>query len=130
VLRSYELIKFENPFQGKLYAAGEIIPFENDITVPAHLHNEFIFYLKEFFRLIGEPQSLAPLTINSFTLTHKIGLTIEEEYALLVMRKEASRMAYLIKHFIKIIPVLREVESAKAKIKMNGHFKTLDALEF
>ncbi|AFL86325.1 peptidase S16, lon domain protein [Belliella baltica DSM 15883] len=130
VIRVYELIRFENPFQDKLYAAGEIIPFENDISVAAHLHNEFIFYLKEFFRLIGEPQSIIPLAINSFTLTHKIGLSLEEEYELLVMRKESMRIQFLIKHFIKVIPVLREVERAKAKIRMNGHFKTLDALDF
>lgn len=130
VIGVYELVKFENPYQDKLYAGGEVIPFENDVSVPVHLHNEFIFYLKEFFRLIGEPQNIAPLAINSFTLAHKIGLSIEEEYELLVMRKESLRIQFLIKHFIKIIPVLREVERAKAKIKMNGHFKTLDALDF
>lgn len=79
VIRVYELLKFENPFEDKLYAAGEIISFENDLIVPIDLQDEFLFHIKEFFRLIGEPQSIVPMLVNSFTLAHKIGLTIEQD---------------------------------------------------
>lgn len=130
VIRVYELLKFENPFEDKLYAAGEIISFENDLIVPIDLQDEFLFHIKEFFRLIGEPQSIVPMLVNSFTLAHKIGLTIEQEYELLVLRTESSRIHFLIDHFAKVIPILREVDRAKTKIKMNGHFKTLDTLNF
>mgnify|MGYP006146002979 CR=1 FL=1 len=130
VLRVYELVKFENPYKDKLYAGGEVIIFENDNVLPKSVYAEFLFYLKEFFRLIGEPVKVQALLVNSFTFTHKIGLTLEEEYQLIVMRKEIQRIQFLIKHLTKVIPILREVEKAKTKIQMNGHFKTLDALDF
>ncbi|MFD2037050.1 LON peptidase substrate-binding domain-containing protein [Belliella marina] len=130
VLRVYELVKFENPLMGREYAGGEVVFFENDNVLPNNVYSEFMVYLKEFFRLIGEPVKVLPLLVNSFTWTHKIGLTLEEEYQLLVLRKEVQRVQFLINHLTKVIPILREVERAKQRIQMNGHFKALDALDF
>ncbi|WP_245812733.1 peptidase [Belliella buryatensis] len=130
VNRVYEMIRFENPYLDRLYAGGEVILFENDFQVSNSAHAEFIFYLKEFFRLVDYQVELLPEVVNTFSFAHKIGLTLEEEYELLKLRRESDRTIYLIKHLLKVIPVLREVEKAKEKIKLNGHFKNLDPLEF
>ncbi len=37
---------------------------------------------------------------------------------------------HMINHLLKVIPILRDVEAAKKKIQMNGHFKNLDPLDF
>lgn len=128
--RVFEILSFENPMDNKLYAGGEINFCNNDPRVSEIQYKEYVFYLKEFFRLINYQVNLDQILINSFTYAHKIGLKIEEEYELLLIEKESDRISFLIKHLMKIIPVMREIEMAKKRIQMNGHFKNLDPLNF
>lgn len=128
--RVFEILSFDNPMIGKLYAGGRVLYKEDNIMVSESLYAEFLFYLKELFRLMNYTIELIPLQVNSFTFTHKIGLKLEEEYELLMMDKESERIQFLIRHLLKVIPILRDVESAKEKIKNNGHFKNLEPLDF
>jgi hypothetical protein len=73
---------------------------------------------------------IVPLQLNSFSFAHKLGLSLPEEYELLLMTNESERIKFLIKHMMKIIPILRDIEIAKKKIQMNGHFKNLEPLDF
>lgn len=126
----FEILSFDNPMPGKLYAGGKVNFKENDLKVPEAIYREFLFYLKELLRLLNHPVDLVPFAVNSFSFSHKIGLTLAEEYELLTMEKESDRIAYLLRHLMKVIPVMREMEAAKKKIQMNGHFKNLDPLDF
>lgn len=126
----FEIITLENPMPQKLYAGGRVMFYENDQNISQNIYSEYLFYLKELFRLMNYDIDLIPLQVNSFTYAHKIGLKLEEEYELLLMDKEEERVKYLIKHLLKVIPILRDIEAAKNKIKMNGHFKNFDPLEF
>lgn len=126
----FEIMTLDNPMPQKLYAGGQVMFCEDNPKVPENLYSEFLFYLRELFRLMDYAVELIPLQVNSFTYAHKIGLKIEEEYELLQMDKEVERVKYLIRHLLKVIPILRDMEAAKIKIKMNGHFKNLDPLGF
>lgn len=128
--RIFEITTFDNPKKGKLYAGGMVVYKSNILKVNKAHYDEFVFFLKEFFRLIGHEVDLTSSLVNSFTLAHKIGLKIEEEYELIQMEAESDRISYLIRHLRRIIPVMRELELVKSKIKMNGHFKNLDPLDF
>ncbi|TVP44935.1 MAG: peptidase [Mongoliibacter sp.] len=129
--RIFEIFTFDNPIEGKLYAGGKVVYRQNDPKVEKVLYDEFIFFMKEFFRLIGHEETLLkPGLVNSYTLSHKIGLKMEEEYDLIRLEKESDRISYLIKHLKRILPVMRDLEQVKSKIKMNGHFKNLDPLDF
>lgn len=128
--RIFEMLSFENPMKDKLYAGGNVVFYENDPRVGESQYAEFIFYLKELFRLMEYQAEIVPLQINSFTFAHKLGLNLTEEYELLQMTKESDRIKFLIGHMLKVIPVLRDIEIAKKKIQMNGHFKNLEPLDF
>jgi uncharacterized protein len=128
--RVFEIRSLENPMDNKLYAGGNVLYYDNDPRVSEVHFKEYMFYLKELFRLMNHNINLNQMVFNSFTYAHKIGLKVEEEYDLLLMEKESDRISYLIKHLMKIIPVMREIELAKKRIQMNGHFKNLDPLNF
>ncbi|WP_186757648.1 LON peptidase substrate-binding domain-containing protein [Echinicola salinicaeni] len=128
--RPFKLMSFENPMTGRMYAGGEVEFLENDQLVPEVLFNEYVFYLQEVLRLLHTGEEIDLGNLDSFTYAHKVGLKLEEEYQLLLIEKEADRIVYLIKHLKQIIPVIREIEKAKERIKMNGHFKSLDPLDF
>lgn len=128
--RVFEMLSFENPMTDKMYAGGNVVFYENDPRVGENQYAEFIFYLKELFRLMEYQTEIIPLRLNSFTYAHKLGLNLTEEYELLKMAKESERIKFLIGHLMKVIPIMRDMEIAKKRIQMNGHFKNLDPLEF
>jgi len=128
--RVFRLTSFDNPAPEKNYAGGNVDFIDLDMTTHERKQKEYTFYLKEMLRLLNHEIDPDPMSINSFSYAHKIGLTLEEELELLLIPKELDRLDYLIKHFNRMIPAFKAAESAKKKIKMNGHFKHLDPLQF
>jgi Uncharacterized protein, similar to the N-terminal domain of Lon protease len=128
--RAFKILSFHNPMEGKLYAGGEVEFIENIPVTNAVQNHEFIFYLKELLYLLHFPNEIDPSATTSFTYAHKVGLKLEEELELLQIEEEGNRMDYLIRHFKRIIPVVKSIERAKEIIRQNGHFKNLDPLNF
>jgi hypothetical protein len=129
-LHPFKIISFDNPSPGKLYAGGEVELLPNDPTVERVLHQEYIFYLREMLYLLKYEPNFDAEEINSYSFSHKLGLSLEEELNLLKMSSENERTQYLITHFKRMIPVLKAAELAREKISQNGHFKHLDPLDF
>ncbi len=68
--------------------------------------------------------------IKCFDIGHHIGLSLEEEYELLLLLDELQRQEYLKRHLAKAIPMVAGMEQLKEKIKLNGHFKNLSGFKF
>lgn len=69
------------------------------------------------------------LALNSYDVAHHIGLSLEEEYELLMLLDERQRQEYLKRHLAKVIPMVAGMEQLKEKIKLNGHFKNLSGFD-
>lgn len=129
---AFKIKHFENPLKGKLYAGGttEILEYDNSYDIV--IQQKIIALLQELEQIIevkipfdeNKPQPL------SFQIGHKIGLSMEQEYQLLITKSENERQHYIIDHLETVIPIVTEVERAKKRIAMNGHFKKFDALDF
>lgn len=61
----------------------------------------------------------------SYDVAHHAGLSVNEEYELLLLLHELQRQEYLKQHLLKVLPVVTEMETLKDKIQLNGHFKNL-----
>ena len=68
--------------------------------------------------------------LNSYDVAHDIGLSLEEEYDLLMLMDERQRQEYLKRHLARVIPMVAGMEQLKEKIKLNGHFKNLEGFDF
>jgi len=68
--------------------------------------------------------------MRCFDVAHHIGLSLEEEYELLMLTDERQRQEYLKRHLTKVIPMVAGMEQLKEKIKLNGHFKNLGGLNW
>ncbi|MCY7353329.1 MAG: LON peptidase substrate-binding domain-containing protein [Cytophagaceae bacterium] len=128
-LRVFRIVTFQNPAPGKLYAGGKVSwqPDEPyDAIMPGLLER-----LRKLHRLLHVPSLFeADTDCFSYTVAHKIGLSVEEEYELLTLPRETERQAFLIRHLERILPVVAELERTKERIRMNGHFKNLDPIDF
>jgi uncharacterized protein len=129
--RVFKVMTFQNPVSGKLYAGGDVFFLENIDNPDFQLKEELYQLVNELFGLMKlSTEEFDASSINSFEIGHKVGLSIEEEYALIQITQENERQQFLLDHLRKTIPVLKEMERTKERISMNGHFKYLDPLDF
>jgi len=130
-VRVFRILDFQNPVEGKLYAGGEVEALKDPEITPPVLP-QLLEQINDLYALLGEDNkfNIQKPQPYSFQIAHKIGLSIEKEYELLKMPTEAERQAYISKHLEKVLPVLQELERTKERIRMNGHFKNLDPLNF
>jgi len=130
-IKVFKILNFENPAKGKKYAEGFVEYMQNDEAEDPLMKSIFIEKLEEFFSLInviGHTQIIDDL--HSYDIIHKLGLTIEMEYEILKMEREIERQEYIIDYLDRTIPILKRVEKAKEIIKMNGHFRYFDTINF
>lgn len=129
--RVFKVISFENPVKGKLYAGGEVEFQDNIYDIDIARQLKMIELLKEFYVALHLDDEIHVADdVMSFHIAHKVGLSLEEEYELLKLPLESERQDFVIRHLKKAIPLLREIERTKQLIKMNGHFKHFDKLDY
>ena len=129
--RVFRVLSFDNPAQGKLYAGGGVLFLENEYDADDHSRPEMISLVEELFSVISMVDRVEVADeITSFDIAHKIGMSLEQKYALLSIERESERQQVIIQHLRDTIPVLREIEQTKERIRMNGHFQKYDPLDF
>lgn len=126
----FRLLSFQNPVSGKLYAGGQIVDVMADSGYSS-LAGSLNDRLAELYKLLEIEADHDPALPNlSYRVAHKIGLSVEQEYTLLTLSDETERQQFLLWHLDKVIPVVTDMERTKQRIRMNGHFKNLDPLNF
>lgn len=126
-----EIVTYENPQKGKLYAGGEIKILEDIDDSTGSQKFELMALLKELFVKININLKIEiKPSITSFDIAHKVGLSLKQEYNLLSMTRESERCDFIISHLNEAIPILEQINEMKERVKMNGHFKHFDRLDF
>jgi len=128
---AFKLERFDEKVPDKLYSGGLVQPIMNhqngDETQWADLRR----LAKELINVLNVEEDFdVDLLSNSFELAHKLGLSLDQEYDMLQMPEEAQRQEYMINHLKRAIPLIKEMEKAKERIRMNGHFQHHDPLNF
>lgn len=128
----FKILDFNKKAQEKLYAGGtvEIIPHEE--IASEEISRELISSLKKLYEIIKVSASISIQSFKmlSYQLAHKIGLSLDQQYEVLKIPSEQDRQLYLLDHLKSSIPLMEEMERTKEIIRMNGHFKNLDPLDF
>lgn len=137
-LRVFRLVDFQNPAPGKLYAGGNVQRLDPNPADEARSLGDGTYLTTLLDRLarlydllqIETDYRTDPPGRFTYRIAHKVGLSIEQEYELLTLDTEGERQRYLIRHLDKVIPIVGNMERTKERIRMNGHFKNLDPLNF
>ena len=128
----FEIQEFFDTAPGKLYAAaqirrrklirnGDIIAYQRILD----LAGELFSYLQVDHSLPSDVGSF-----QTFDLAHYVGFTLEQEYEFLCLESEKERQQYMTAHLEKLLPVVKEMDALKEKIKMNGHFRNIVPPDF
>jgi Lon protease-like protein len=129
-IRVFRMMTFENPVKGKLYAGGKVQIVQD--TEPADgIIPELLLQLERLYDVLKTNMDFdTQLQPFSYQVAHKVGLSQEEEYQILTLLSETERQRFLLFHLNKVIPIMQDMERTKERIRMNGHFKNLDPLNF
>lgn len=130
-VRPFRITTFENPWQDRLYAGGTVewLPFDDNASITSKVM--LLRQVAELYDLIRLELTLSPEdSFISFKVGHKVGLSLRQEYGLLTIPSEQKRIEYLIDHLARNIPVVRDMERTKERVRMNGHFRNFDPLDF
>jgi Lon protease-like protein len=128
----FKIREFENPVAGKLYAGATVEMLTIWGDPQSELVAELMTKVKELYKVLQNELKLRITDYDylSYELAHKVGLSIGQEYELLTITSEKDRQKFLLEHLEKTIPILANVERTKERIRLNGHFKHFDPLNF
>ncbi len=79
---------------------------------------------------VNKDFNLPDADLTSYAVAHHAGLSLEDEYHLLELPLELQRQEFLKRHLEKVLPIMKDMDLLKGKIKMNGHFKNLEGFKF
>ncbi len=129
--RIFRIKSFDQQLPGKLYAGGEVEFLNDNESSAQDLQEELLKNIAVLYvELTIDNPPVFDIPFVSYQVAHKIGMALHQEYHLLTLRSELERLKYLIGHLKVTIPVVREMNRTKEIIKMNGHFKNFDPLDF
>ena len=127
----FEVVSFEPVMGDRLYPGGEVRFLEPDNQAPAELTEAVLNACQRLYELMDVP--FGPIkreVFNSFTLAHKMGLSLQQEYSLLQIPDETRRLHFVLNHLEETSRVLEELNRTRERIEMNGHFRNFDPLDF
>ncbi|PQA58160.1 LON peptidase substrate-binding domain-containing protein [Siphonobacter curvatus] len=128
-LQIFRLLSFINPVERKLYAGGQVTYHNHESST--ELLPGLLDHLKKLYQHLQTNVDFNDRSENfSYQIAHKIGLSLEEEYELLQIPQELERQRFISRHLNRIMPVIQELEKTKERIRLNGHFRNFDPLNF
>jgi len=131
-LKVFRILEVIKSVPDKLYSGAIVNYPENEVDEGNRkLMQNVIRGVKELHRLLNISKDFKKPEeeLKSYDVAHHAGLSLEEEYELLGLMKELQRQEYLKRHLHKVLPMLMEMEQLKEKVKLNGHFRNLSALD-
>jgi len=129
--RAFRIVNFENPGPETRYAVGDVKYLDQIEDSSPELQQQIVSLLKELYtsmKMVKEVQVKDDVT--PYDVAHKIGMSLEQEYELLQTTSALERQQMVISHLKETIPLIQDLENTKERIKMNGHFKHFDPLNF
>ncbi|MDT0622150.1 LON peptidase substrate-binding domain-containing protein [Croceitalea vernalis] len=127
----FKVVSFENEMGDKLYAGGEVEFLEANNDADENLRSDVLAKIEELYQLMAVELPTVPADkFNSYAFAHKMGLSFDQEYELLQLTNEIERLHFIRLHLESTIAILKQINTTKAVIEMNGHFKNFDPLDF
>ena len=127
----FKIEDFYNPMPDKLYSGGNVIFVDHINDSVDSLKDKVLKLIREFYELLDlSPPEIEYDQFTSFTLAHKLGFSLAQEYELLQLIYESERLNFIKDHLRTVIPIITEVNRTKKIIGLNGHFRRFDPMDF
>jgi hypothetical protein len=131
-LATFKILEIVKELPDKLYKGAIVTYPHNNMTGSSALMKKIIEGIREIHKRLNIKKDFIKPddTLLSYDVAHHAGMAIEDEYLLLELELELHRQEFLKRHISKVLPVLKEMDLLKKKIKLNGHFNNLSGFKF
>lgn len=114
----------------RLYMKAETVRLHSTDTGDQMLYTDLKLLILEFQELVkADKPIISNDGFNAFGVASKLALSMNQKMELLRLDSERDRQHFLIDHLRNLIPVISQVEEAKKRITMNGHFPHFPKLD-
>ena len=128
----FKIKQFDKMAPGRLYAGGEVEEVENNPQEDIMTKMKIKELLQQLYGSLGLEKLFTEVLedFNSYDIAHHLGLSTEQEYALLQLQNETERQEAILQHLQQVVPIVEATEQLKERVKQNGHFKNLTPPNF
>lgn len=123
----FRIQKIFRKVAGKLYSAAEGKRLVFDTAGDLAMNEQILELLADLFSLLKIAKAIPedPGELLTYHIAHQVGFSIEQEYEFLCILEESRRQEFLLRHLEKLLPIVRDMENLKQRVKMNGHFRNI-----
>lgn len=123
----FTIREFMDKVPGKLYSGAIIERMELNTEEATYLNEKILEKTRILFDLLEIEKDLPASAdeLNVFDVAHHVGLSLDQEYELLIIPNAQERQEYLLDHLTRLIPIVRHMEDIREKARMNGHFRRI-----
>lgn len=131
-IKLFKLLEVIQELPNKLYSGAIVYYPDNDTYPRQDLIRKLAVEVGTLHMLLAVTKEIKAegRALLSYDFAHHVGMSLEEEYEFLQLMREDQRLEFLRRHLHKTIPILKEMEQLKSKIKLNGHFRNLEGFRF
>ena len=131
-IKLFKLLEVIQELPNKLYSGAIVYYPDNDTYPRQDLIRKLAIEVGTLHMLLAVTKEIKAegRALLSYDFAHHVGMSLEEEYEFLQLMREDQRLEFLRRHLHKTIPILKEMEQLKSKIKLNGHFRNLEGFRF
>jgi Lon protease-like protein len=128
----FRLLEYVADIPDKLYSGAIVTYPHNQMGHHPEMLRRILAVLRQLHGLlnISKTYKKPDDQLRSYDIAHHAGLSLEQEYELMQLLREDQRLEYLKRHLHSVLPVLKEMETLKERVKLNGHFRELKGLGF
>lgn len=124
----FQIKQFQRTIQDKLYSGATVVQRSYSEEGGDILNKKAIYdRIKELFKFMNIHKSIPSdyEYVLTFRIAQHVGFNIHQKYEMLQMENEVERQEFMIAHLDQLLPVVKEMESLRKRIQMNGHFKNI-----
>src|ERR1041385_7251797 len=130
-IKIFRVLEVIREVPDKLYSGAIVNYPDNKIIGNPELMKKVMNSIRDLHKLLKVTKDFKKddADLSCYDVAHDIGMSLQEEYELLMLLDERQRIEYVKRHLTKVIPLVAGMEALKEKIKLNGHFKNLPGIE-
>jgi len=131
-LSIFKILEIIREIPEKLYSGAIVSYPTNNMDARPALIDKIREDIKSLHKILTVKKTIQAENrmLLSYDFAHHIGMSIEEEYHFMQLMREDQRIECIRRHLKKVLPILSQMEELKSKIRLNGHFRNLEGLEF
>ncbi len=118
---TYRIQQFHVSSKSRTYGSAEVIDLllegQEDLALELRIH----ILMEELYTIMRIPNKTIPDKFEIHQIVRKIGLPLQEEYAVLQMTNVIQRQQFILQRLEILLPKVREIEEIRKRIEMNGH---------